>query len=644
MRFEELRLIACGPFTNCTLVLQPGLNIVYGPNEAGKSSALRAVYSLLFGFDHTTTDDFVHNYQQLRVGGVLVDGHGQRMECVRRKGRAATLRDGNDDKPIDDGQLQAMLGGVNEEFFATVFGIDHRRLREGGQEVVRGQGRIGELLFAAGGVTHLRDKQVALEDTAGNLFKSAGRNPRINAALSQLKELNDDIRSLQRSPEEWSRHHAEVQRLAVVDQTLRRDLFEAESGKSRLERIRSALGLLAGWKAKRTELSSLAAVASMSDDAEERFREAREKENLAESTKQKGEERIATLRDQLGQTHVPIDLLENASRIDDLYRRFGSHEKAVADKTVLLGQRRTARDNANRSIEKLGWETTLEEAGGRRVSDDKKARVRALANRYGEVTQGFARQQQAVERLRARQEELQDSLADVPQPTSPQLLKDVLASGALATEAERSLGEHELEVQRLKLLTDNALARLPHFHGTLERVIRLKVPGEETVDRFDEIRRELAANKKSLSERRSSSRNESDGVRQELVALELAESVPTEEDLAAVRDVRDRGVHIAVRTISGDAVDQHSIGEFVREVGEGADLASAIEPSIRQADGVADRLRRESKSRCAKITTSCSAQIFGSRERCRRQGNRGRRRRRGELGGRLEKSMGRIGR
>ena len=52
MRILQLNLIAFGPFTDCRLDLaagQEGLHVVYGPNEAGKSSALRAISDFFFG-------------------------------------------------------------------------------------------------------------------------------------------------------------------------------------------------------------------------------------------------------------------------------------------------------------------------------------------------------------------------------------------------------------------------------------------------------------------------------------------------------------------------------------------------------------------------------------------------------------------
>ena len=63
MRFESIHLPAYGPFTDAYLDLREGTGrreIVYGPNEAGKSSLLRAICDFLFGIHPQTQEDFVH--------------------------------------------------------------------------------------------------------------------------------------------------------------------------------------------------------------------------------------------------------------------------------------------------------------------------------------------------------------------------------------------------------------------------------------------------------------------------------------------------------------------------------------------------------------------------------------------------------
>ena len=96
MRIRRLELMAFGPFTDRTLEFDskdPGLHIIFGPNEAGKSSALRALKALLYGFPQQTPDNFIHSYDQLRVGGCLELRDGRVLYFQRRKKRTADIID-----------------------------------------------------------------------------------------------------------------------------------------------------------------------------------------------------------------------------------------------------------------------------------------------------------------------------------------------------------------------------------------------------------------------------------------------------------------------------------------------------------------------------------------------------------------------
>ena len=61
MKINRLQLIAYGPFSGTTLDFsnhQVGFHLMYGPNEAGKSTALRALRNVLFGIPVRTPDSF----------------------------------------------------------------------------------------------------------------------------------------------------------------------------------------------------------------------------------------------------------------------------------------------------------------------------------------------------------------------------------------------------------------------------------------------------------------------------------------------------------------------------------------------------------------------------------------------------------
>jgi len=51
MRVAETRIEGFGRLTNLSLRFSPGLNLVFGPNEAGKSTLQEALFALLYGFE-----------------------------------------------------------------------------------------------------------------------------------------------------------------------------------------------------------------------------------------------------------------------------------------------------------------------------------------------------------------------------------------------------------------------------------------------------------------------------------------------------------------------------------------------------------------------------------------------------------------
>jgi uncharacterized protein YhaN len=132
VKILELYLKAYGPFTERRVELQHkgshGLHVVFGKNEAGKSSALRAIHDLLYGIPLRTTENFLHDNASMRIGGRLVDSEGHELAFLRKTGKKNTLRSWDDSETIDDDALVPFLSGVPGELFVRYFGIDHPTL------------------------------------------------------------------------------------------------------------------------------------------------------------------------------------------------------------------------------------------------------------------------------------------------------------------------------------------------------------------------------------------------------------------------------------------------------------------------------------------------------------------------------------
>jgi uncharacterized protein YhaN len=152
MKIIELKLLACGPFSDTRIDLSSddhGLHIVYGPNEAGKSSALRGLRNLFYGIPERSPDDFLHPYAKMRLAARIRHSGGEELDFVRRKGRIHTLRAADDQSLLDETALQRFLNGVSTELFSSLFGIDYDDLVRGGREVQSHGGSGDEVADAA---------------------------------------------------------------------------------------------------------------------------------------------------------------------------------------------------------------------------------------------------------------------------------------------------------------------------------------------------------------------------------------------------------------------------------------------------------------------------------------------------------------
>ena len=215
MRIKKLDLRAFGPFTGRLIDFSsksPDLHILYGPNEAGKSSCLRALKSLFFGIPSRTNDNFLHPYDQLLIGGCLQREEGRELTFFRRKKMRSDLFD-QQDHPLDPLLLAPFLQGMEQEMFEALHGIDHEALIRGGQDILDQKGDVGQAIFAAGaGLTSLHALLGELEKEGDDLFRPRASTKAINEALSQYRDLQTRMKQVLLSSREWQEHRKALQK------------------------------------------------------------------------------------------------------------------------------------------------------------------------------------------------------------------------------------------------------------------------------------------------------------------------------------------------------------------------------------------------------------------------------------------------
>ena len=94
MRLTRLDLLKYGAFETRSLTLRPDakLHVIFGANEAGKSTTLSAVRDLLFGFPNRTPYDFRFKASELRLGGEVLSKAGARLTATSLRFRSVWRR------------------------------------------------------------------------------------------------------------------------------------------------------------------------------------------------------------------------------------------------------------------------------------------------------------------------------------------------------------------------------------------------------------------------------------------------------------------------------------------------------------------------------------------------------------------------
>ena len=235
MRIKTIRIPAYGPFTGLEIELPDNggdFHLFHGPNEAGKSSLLRCLRALLFGIPAQTPDNFLHGYSQMRIAAELEHQDGSTRVLQRRKGNKNTLLDAND-AALSEADLAAFLGGVDEAYFDSMFGLGSTELRQGADALLRGEGRLGEALFSASlGGTPVDKVIQSLEAEAARLFRGRAAAS-IRASRKQLDECLKLAKESIVKPEAWDEVQQALDQHNARQQTLleeRLALFNRKDG------------------------------------------------------------------------------------------------------------------------------------------------------------------------------------------------------------------------------------------------------------------------------------------------------------------------------------------------------------------------------------------------------------------------------
>jgi uncharacterized protein YhaN len=617
MKILRLDLRAFGPFSGVSLDLaagSEGFHLIHGANEAGKSSALRALRNLLYGIPANTSDHFLHDYRSLRIGATLVRRDGQQLEIVRRKGNKGTLLPPDEQSSLEESVLHGFLGGCDQAQFETMFGIDHAGLIAGGLDIIRGQGDIGHVLFAAGaGISDLRTIRNNLERQAEDLFKPGGLKPAVNQALTDLNKAKRLIRDSQLPSSEWQKHKAALDNASRQLTAIEERLGELSRRRSRLQRLAGALPAIGRLRECDEKLARLGDVPVLPADFAENRRDTTSRLETARQAEQDAAAEIGRLDGLLAALAVPEGLVSRAAEIEAVYKGLSVYRKAQADRPGLTAQREHLEKEAAALLHELRPELSLPDADRLKLSRRQQVEIQNLGNRKEALEKQLVQARSEIADCRRRLAEAFEQLGQLPPPSDPAPLAEAIRRARSQGDLSQQAAALRAEIAALTKQAAIDSNKLGLWSGSLEVLEQLALPAAETIARFDRSLFDAQAETARLHGQLDKSRGDAADIERELERLRLEGEVPTEGELAEARKFRDAGWRLVLQDWRKEAIDTAAQRAFLAVPGAGRTsesapkegdgpggpsygsngLAAAYEQAVRRADDLSDRLRRE---------------------------------------------------
>ena len=217
MKIESIQIDGFGQFHNFSIDdISPGLTVLNGANEAGKSTLLSFIRRVLFGFPNRGS--LINLYQPLEGGNhggrlIVHTDVGERcvIERYAAKGKDAiiTFTDGAVGDKTD---LSKTLGFADQEIFENIFAFGLDELQS--FKTLKSNS-VNSRLYSAGtgiGAISISDIQKTLKKRQTDLYKKQGRIPPINALFKNIKDANSEIRGLEGEQEQYDSLHYDLER------------------------------------------------------------------------------------------------------------------------------------------------------------------------------------------------------------------------------------------------------------------------------------------------------------------------------------------------------------------------------------------------------------------------------------------------
>lgn len=552
MRLRRLDLTRFGKFTDFALDFgplaegRPDLHVVFGPNEAGKTTCFEAYLDLLYGMPARSPYNFLHDYDSMQVGG-LFEIDGAELALTRIKRQKNDLLD-SDGQPVGEAVLGRALSGISRDQYRAMFSLDDDTIEAGGEDILASEGNLGELLFsAAAGLSDLSAELGQIRAEGEAFHKPRGRTTELARAKRELKELQAQIRETDLTASRYRQLKTEAESARAAEAQARATRTDLQRALSQTRAVIACLPRAARRTALLAELEPLAGYPAVAAHWPAEAARLKEAEVAARTRHDSAAEAIARLSDDSGAAPRDPAILAHREAAEDLLDKPRARARAAEDD---LPRRRTALAELDGEIRGLHRDLGLSEQASPPAGPVlAAAETAARGVQEAEAVLATHRKETALaaEAL-ARAEEA------APQAGAPgQALAGLIDE--IAPEALIQRGE---ALRRRRAEADDALgaalAALTPWTGAAHDLPRPALAPDQLARRLDEWR-VAARTCDAQSERRAAAQLDLDRATARLATLEQDQAGQTDSQAGAARQTRDALWARHAETLTPDTAD-----------------------------------------------------------------------------------------
>lgn len=580
MRIDQLELTEFGPFAHTTINLSSGLTLIYGENEAGKSSLLRAVRAALFGATSTKLGDKTvrtldgwagaRPSTSIAISATLSDG--EQLEFTRTNKTKTPVVGQHAGQAFDANGLTSLLG-IDATQYRNVFGFTLDELRAGQQSLT--EASVTEVLFGGGlgRLASFRELQNRVAKLSGDLFKVRGKNQPVNAKLADVHSVAKQLRDKIVTPQSYETQTAELAALQSRVDQLEAKLAEVRKERFRLDRLDEASELFRDLRHAEAERAAIG--------IETPFTESDAREVLALHAEQA---RVEQERNQLTATCQTLEAELAAIELHPEVESATSEISELSESSALVREKRHEIGTLNDQWQSISNELSQLEKAATPLPETAKPLLVAWQNRDAELCE---RSRQITADLTVAKRQLAESkLVAVSTPENDSQEFAILAAADRWQTCEQNLPRKD----KLQRLVESDEARLDELKKRANNMVGLsKCPSSlngllaasVVRERSLELDR-LQSKQRGCVDHSADLRTEQKRLLDELDSLAANPTLVTTEQVRSAREIRDETLDHLPNTVH-KAIETKLTDDFESSL-------KAVKQSVSTADGLSDRL------------------------------------------------------